>query len=140
MIRTFLIFLIDYFFFNRFRATFICMLFMSISFFIEINCSVKGFFSASGTLFTVAGLFLNIKLTGLFHRKQMINGKKVPLNTDSKYSLIVGTFGFASNTSQKEKEARVKDVESDEICGVILMILGTFLWGYGSYLIDYWIK
>lgn len=113
---------------------------MFISFFIEVNCSVKGFFSASGTLFTVAGLFLNIKLTALFHRKQMINGKKVPLNTDSKYYLIVGTFGFAPDTSQKEKEARVRDVESDEIWGVILMIFGTFLWGYGSYLIDYWTK
>lgn len=129
----------DHIFFNRFRATLVCILFMSLSFFIEMRFSLDNFFSSSGTIFTLAGLFLNIKLTALFHLKQENqDGKKVPLNINSKYYMIVQAFGFAEEVEEDIKKSTVRERESDEIWGVSLMIFGTVLWGYGSYFIMYW--
>ncbi len=139
MLRTVLLLLMDHIFFNRVRATIVCILFMLISFFIEIQFNLANFFSSSGTIFTLAGLFLNIKITALFHLKQK-NGddKKEPLSTTAKYYMIVQAFGFAEEVSEEEKQSTVKDRESDEIWGVCLMIFGTVLWGYGSYFILFW--
>ena len=129
----------DHIFFNRLRSTLVCILFMGISFLIEIRFGLDNFFSSSGTIFTLAGLFLNIKLTALFHLKQENeDGKKVPLNITSKYYMIVQAFGFAEEVQEDEKQRTVRERESDEIYGVSLMIFGTVLWGYGSYFIMAW--
>lgn len=129
----------DHIFFNRLRSTLVCILFMCISFLIEIRFELDNFFSSSGTVFTLAGLFLSIKITNLFHLKQENeDGKKVPLNLTSKYYMIVQAFGFAEEVEEDKKQRTVRERESDEICGVFLMVFGTVLWGYGSYLIIYW--
>lgn len=139
MFKKLLLNLMDHIFFNRVRATLICCLFMSLSFYIEINYELENFFSSSGTLFTLSGLFLNIKLTALFHRKQKnIDGTEEPLSLTAKYYTVVQVFGFAEEVSEQEKETTVRNTESDEIWGVFLMIFGTILWGYGSYFIVYW--
>ncbi|MEG2707147.1 MAG: hypothetical protein RR959_07375 [Erysipelotrichaceae bacterium] len=129
----------DHIFFNRLRSILVCIVFMCASFLIEIRYGLDNFFSSSGTIFTLAGLFLNIKLTNLFHLKQENEeGKKVPLNLTSKYYLIVQAFGFAEEVTEDTKQRTVREREADEICGVALMIFGTILWGYGSYFIIYW--
>lgn len=139
MLRKLLLNLMDLIFFNRLRSTLVCILFMCTSFLIEIRFGLENFFSSSGTIFTLAGLFLNIKITALFHLKQENeDGKKVPLNNTSKYYMIVQAFGFAEEVNEDIKQKTVRERESDEIWGVLLMVFGTVLWGYGSYLIMYW--
>jgi hypothetical protein len=59
------------------------------------------------------------------------------LGIDSKYAMISGRSTFGGNESQNEKEKQVKKVEDDEIWGAFLMVLGTLIWGYGSYLIKF---
>lgn len=71
-------------------------------------------------------------LTDHYHLK-LPNGK--PLGVDSKYAMISGEGVFDGSDNKDEKEKRVKEVESDEIWGVSLMVAGTLIWGYGSYLI-----
>lgn len=118
----------DYIFFERCRSVLVCSSFMLFSLWVEIVCNIPNFFSSSGTLFTVAGLFLNIKHTAIFHLEKSVN---------QKYDLIDSAFGFAEEVEDKVKEAVVKNVEADELYGILLMIFGTALWGYGSYLISF---
>ena len=74
------------------------------------------------------------QLTAHFHLKQP-NGE--PLGIDSKYAMISGESTFAGDESQNQKESRVKEVEDDEILGAIFMVVGTLIWGYGSYFIKW---
>ncbi|MEJ5034917.1 hypothetical protein WH243_14650 [Acinetobacter sp. MYb177] len=111
---------------------------MFFSLWIELFFKVENFFSASGTLFTVSGLLLSIKLSAIFHLYQMSNGKKIPLNITSKYILGTGTGGvFASSDNDDVKRTKVEEIEKDEVYGIYFMIFGTILWGYGSYLIQF---
>jgi len=117
-------------FFNRERITFLCICFMLISYIGEECWGIKGLFSASGTIFTLSGLMLNIKATNIFHLR--LNGK--PLDYKRKSQILDGSFTFASQTTEDEAKKKVKPVEWDEITGLILIVFGTLLWGYGSYL------
>lgn len=140
MLRSIFISLIRYMFFNRYNALIFCISFMFFSLWVELCLQVENFFSSSGTLFTVAGLFLNIKMTAIFHLTQKIDGKNQPLNTTSKYILATRSGGvFATSDSDEEKHRKVREIEKDEIFGVCYMIFGTALWGYGSYFIK-WIS
>lgn len=120
-------------FFNRERVIFLCICFMLISYIGESCWGVKGLFSASGTIFTLSGLMLNIKATNIFHLR--VNGK--PLNDQSKLAIIEGAGIFGSSTPKDEARKKVRQVELDEISGLVLIIFGTLLWGYGAYLIEY---
>jgi hypothetical protein len=124
--------IIEKVFFNRRRALVVCAFVSVVSYIAESKLGIKNLFSSSGTIFTIAGLFLNIKLMAHFHLK-LPNGD--PLGVSSKYAMITGRSTFASsNESQIEKEMKVQEVESDEIWGAFLMVVGTLIWGYGSYL------
>ncbi len=118
-------------FFNRERVIFLCVGFMLISYIGEACCGVAGLFSSSGTIFTLSGLMLNIKATNIFHLRH--DGK--PLNDLSKIAKIECSGMFGSEISKEDAREKVRDVELDEICGLVLIIFGTILWGYGSYLI-----
>lgn len=119
-------------FFNRRNALIFCATISLISYVAEISFCIENLFSSSGAIFTIAGLFLNIKLTAHFHLK-LENGE--PLGVDSKYAMITGGGIWSGDESKSIKEERVREVESDEIWGASLMIVGTLIWGYGSYLI-----
>ena len=123
---------IEKIFFNRRNAIIFCTIISLLSYATESRLKIDNFFSSSGAIFTIAGLFLNIKLTAHFHLK-LPNGD--PLGIDSKYAMISERSTFGGNESQSEKEIQVREVESDEICGATLMVAGTLIWGYGSYLI-----
>lgn len=120
-------------FFNRVKALIFCATISIISYLVEYKFSINNLFSSSGAIFTIAGLFLNIKLTAHFHLK-LPNGE--PLGVDSKYAMITGEATFGCQEDKSIKEERVKEVESDEIWGAFLMVFGTLIWGYGSYLIN----
>ncbi|WP_317204529.1 hypothetical protein [Janthinobacterium sp.] len=123
---------IEKIFFNRKKALLFCTIISVFSYFLESCLKINNLFSSSGAIFTIAGLFLNIKLTAHFHLK-LPNGND--LGIDSKHAMITGRFSFGGNESQSEKEIIVREVESDEIWGATLMVVGTLIWGYGSYLI-----
>lgn len=87
----------------------------------------KDLFSGSGAVTTVAGLFLNIKHTMIFHLK-------IPLI--NKYHLRAGAFGFGVDELSEEQEKRIKSILSDEKYGVSFMLTGTIIWTYGTYLVE----
>lgn len=118
-------------FFNRLYALIFCATVSVVSYAAQSIFCIENLFSSSGAIFTIAGLFLNIKLTAHFHLK-LENGE--PLGVDSKYAMITGGGIWGGDESKNIKENRVKEVESDEIWGAFLMVVGTLIWGYGSYL------
>lgn len=115
-------------FFHRERVIFLCICFMLISYIGESCWGVDGLFSASGTIFTLSGLMLNIKATNIFHLK---------ISYESKSDIVDGAGIFGSSISEEEAKEKVRPVELDEISGLVLIIFGTLLWGYGAYLIKY---
>ena len=51
--------------------------------------------------------------------------------------LRIDSIGYKhryTEISEEEAKKKVKPIELDEISGLILIIFGTLLWGYGSYL------
>ena len=82
-------------------------------------------------MFTLAGLMLNIKATNIFHL--MHDGK--PLNDQSKLARVECRGMFGSGISDEDAKKDVREVELDEKFGMVLIIFGTILWGYGSYFI-----
>lgn len=125
--------IVENIFFKRKLSLICCSAFSILSLCIEYIFRISNFFSSSGTVFTIAGLFLTIKLTAHFHLK-LPDGK--PLGNGSKHAMITGRSTFGGNETPNEKERRVKEVEADEIWGAIFMVVGTIIWGYGSYLIQ----
>lgn len=119
-------------FFNRRVALIFCAAISFVSYIAESKLHIENLFSSSGAIFTIAGLFLNIKLTAHFHLR-LPNGD--PLGVDSKYAMISGRSTFGGGESTIEKENKVREVENDEIWGATLMVIGTLIWGYGSYLL-----
>lgn len=132
MIRNWFSWFIGNVFFQKKRAAAFCTLISIISYSIEYFFCIENLFSSSGAIFTIAGLFLNIKLTAIFHLK-LPNGD--PLGVPSKYAMISNMGVFGGGTPKEEQEKAVKNVESDEIWGASLMVIGTLIWGYGSYFI-----
>lgn len=132
IIRIWFKYFIEKVFFNRLAALLFCASISLISYALEYIFSIENLFSSSGAIFTLAGIFLNIKLTAHYHLK-LPNGE--PLGVDSKYAMISGEGVFGGSENKDEKENKVKEVESDEIWGASLMVAGTLIWGYGSYLI-----
>jgi len=120
-------------FFKKERALAFCLIITMLSLTIEVIFNISGLFSASGAIYTIAGLFLNIKLTAHFHLT-LPNGE--PLGAALKYAMIEGEAILGGEESLEEKEKKIKEVEDDEIWGAFLMVAGTLIWGYGSYLMN----
>lgn len=133
MINKWFGYFIEKVFFKRKYAVIFCVIVSLFSYAAETIFNIKNLFSSSGAIFTLAGLFLNIKLTAHYHLK-LPNGE--PLGIDSKYAMMSGEGVFGGGESKDIKEEKVKEVESDEIYGASLMVVGTLIWGYGSYLIN----
>lgn len=132
LIKKIFSFIIEKVFFNRLYAVFFCIIFSLFSYIIECKLSIENFFEASGTVFTIAGLFLNIKLTAHFHLKDN-EGK--PLSISNLYSLITNEANMSDGDDISFQEKLVNEVLNDEVFGISLMVVGTFIWGYGSYFI-----
>ncbi len=134
MLRKLFIWIMDKVFFIKERALYFCLSAAFISFLTEVIFHVNNLFSSSGSIFTLAGLFLNIKLTAHFHLK-LKSGERLGIH--SKYAMITARGSFGGSETLEEKEKVVKKVEGDEIWGASLMIAGTIIWGYGSYFITF---
>lgn len=115
-----------YIFFDRLKALWFCTLWVVASLLLECICQWKGFFSCSGAIVSIAGIFLNIKHSLHFHLK---------LPKTNIHNMLKGAGPFGSSTMSKEEENRVDNIISDEIFGVTFMIVGTLIWAYGVYLI-----
>jgi hypothetical protein len=115
-----------YIFFNRKRSLWLCILFVLASFGIEKYLGIANFFSCSGAVVTLAGLFLNIKYSLNFH----LQLPKVNL-----YNKLAGAGVWGTVQVTKEQERWVDEILSDEMYGVTFMIVGTLIWAYGGYLI-----
>ena len=115
---------IAYLFFDRLRALFFCCALVLLSYLLENFLHWHSFFSASGAVVTIAGLFLNIKHSLHFHLK---------LPVENIYHIFSGASGFGSEVTD-ENIAYAKSVMADEVFGVAFMLTGTLIWAYGSYL------
>jgi hypothetical protein len=51
----------------------------------------------------------------------------------SKVNYIAGAGSFGTNEPPEETIQYAESVMNDEIYGTIFMVVGTLLWGYGSY-------
>lgn len=118
-------------YFNRYILLVLAMIFSSVSFWLSSCPKHLNLFSSSGAVVTVAGLFLNIKHTLLFHLK-------VPLK--NKYNIRFGGHQFGANKLDPEQKAKIKGVLLDEKFGISFMIIGTIIWAYGNYLVEYAFK
>lgn len=88
---------------------------------------IPSFFSCSGAIATIAGLFLNIKHSLNFHLK---------IPKTNLYNKLAGAGMFGTATITKEQEEWVDNIISDEVFGVSFMIIGTIVWAYGSFLTE----
>ena len=123
-------------FFKREKSLIFCLCVAFVFFILELKFKIPSLFSTTGAIFTLAGLFLNIKLTCIFHLK-LTDGSR--LGDQSKCAIIEGggLFNTTSGRSDQEIKAKVKEVEDDEKWGMYFMIVGTLIWAYGSYLTGY---
>ena len=109
--------------FHRYRSLAFCLTFSAVSIFAELAYKIPGLFSCSGAIFTIAGLFLNIKHSLHFHLK-------IPKR--SIHYILTGAATFGSPMTEAD-EKKVDSVLADEMFGVAFMIIGTLIWAYGSY-------
>lgn len=116
--------------FKRKIGTLIALIFLVLSFVIEYKNQnsplAQNIFSASGSIFTIVGLFLSIKASTIFHLN----------NPRDKYTKIEGKeirMSDSGHPNEKEMEKHIQPIEDDEIWGFSLIVIGTLIWGYGSY-------
>lgn len=115
-----------YLFFDRNRSLLVCSAFVTLSLVVEMRFGLVNFFSCSGAVVSIAGLFLNIKYSLHFHLKT----PKLRL-----YNKLIGGAILGSSTLSEEQEAWVNSVLTDEIYGVSFMVVGTLIWAYGTYML-----
>lgn len=118
-------FLLKNVFFNRNYSVLLCLVVLLTSSALESLLGFKGFFSASGSILTISGLLLSIKINNIF---------MLDTSIESKYQAISGSFGFYTSASKEEMKKKVNDFISDEKTGICLIIIGTLIWGYGHYI------
>jgi hypothetical protein len=107
------------------RASIFCGSLALISLWGEISRDVDTLFSCSGAIFTLAGLFLNVKHSLHFH---------LNLPKENLANMIGGSGTFRISLT-KETDEWVDSVIRDEIAGVMFIVVGTLIWGYGSFLV-----
>ena len=117
-------------YFNRYILLVLAIFFCVVSFYFSLTSLNNDLFSSSGAVITVAGLFLNIKHTLAFHLD-------IPLI--NKFNLKEGAFGFGSDSLSEEQKKWINNVLSDEKYGVLFMVIGTLIWAYGAYFVE-WLK
>ena len=117
-------------YFNRYILLVLAIFFCVVSFYFSLTSFNNDLFSSSGAVITVAGLFLNIKHTLAFHLD-------IPLI--NKFNLKKSAFSFASKFLSEEQEIWINNALSDEKYGVLFMIIGTLIWAYGAYFVE-WLK
>lgn len=115
-------------YFNRYILLIFAIVFCGVSLAISLIPQSKDLFSSAGAVVTVAGLFLNIKHTMAFHLN-------IPLI--NKYHLKTGAFSFGTKELDEEQEKRIKNILSYEKFGVSFMIVGTLIWAYGTYFVEW---
>lgn len=86
---------------------------------------IETLFSCSGAVITVAGLFLNIKHSLHFH---------LDLPKERIFNMLNG-MGPLGHQMTEADEKRVDGVLADEMAGVAFMIVGTFVWAYGAFIV-----
>ena len=116
-----------YVFFNRLRSAWFCFFVTIISLLAEIEFGVDTLFSCSGAIFTLAGLFLNIKHTLHFHLK---------LPKQTIFYMLAGA-GILADEMTEQNEKWTNDILADEMVGVSFMIIGTLIWAYGGFFIRF---
>jgi len=131
--------------FKRKIGTSIAVLWLLLSFLIEYkNPSyplAQNIFSSSGAIFTIVGLFLTIKASTIFHieieeKDKDEDEEKNEKNVLKKKLDKVGS-GPAQCQGEFSKEEMInslKPIETDEVWGFTLIVIGTLIWGYGSLL------
>jgi len=114
---------------NRYVLLWTCILFSLVSFYISVYClkeSNLNLFASSGAIMSLVGLILTIKET-------LIVFWTIPLE----WAINVKKYGsgafFASENTPKEKQ-ETKELIKDQKYGINLMIFGTIIWAYSSYL------
>jgi len=117
-------------YFNRYILLVLAIFFCAVSLYFSLTSPNNDLFSSSGAVITVAGLFLNIKHTLAFHLD-------IPLI--NKFNLKEGAFGFGSDSLSEEQKKWINNVLSDEKYGVLFMVIGTLIWAYGAYFVE-WLK
>lgn len=129
-------FLLQKLFFNRRITTIVCVLFVLLSLVIDFARNSSGvWFSASGSLLTISGLLLSVKLNYL--SALSIEGLTEEEFLALKCNLVNGAGKFGSRFPNAESIAKLREVESDEIWGATLIIFGTLLWGYGGLIFEH---
>jgi hypothetical protein len=113
--------------FSRSKSTVFSLLFVAFSLFAELKYGWSSFFSCSGAVVTLSGLFLNIKHSLHFHLK-------IPKEN---IHYILSGFGIFGSKATEEDLNRVDEVLSDEVFGVAFMVIGTVIWAYGNYLVAF---
>jgi len=115
-----------YILFDRKRSLLFCALFVLASYFIEKKYCLSAFFSCSGAIVSIAGIFLNIKYSLNFHLK-------IPMV--SLYNKLAGAGVWGTSDITPEQERWVNEILLDEMYGVAFMVAGTLIWAYGSYFV-----
>ena len=112
-----------------------------LSFFIEYKNQsyplAQNIFSSSGAIFTIVGLFLTIKASTIFHIESEEKDKeKNEIDTLKKKLNKVGNSPAQCSGEFSKETMRnyIKPIETDEVWGFTLIVIGTLIWGYGSLL------
>ena len=113
--------------FIREKSLFFCIVFVIFSFILEYKVGVSNFFSCSGSIVSLAGLFLNIKYSLNFHLK---------ISTIELYNKLNGAANWGASEITPDEEKWVHEILLDEMFGISFMIIGTLIWGYGSYFMN----
>ncbi|GEM_PF-2826071 len=116
--------ILAYLMFDRTRSLIFSLVFVLLSVIAEQQLGWVNFFSCSGAILTLSGLFLNIKHSLYFH----LNISKI-----SVYYMTSGAGVFGHEPSP-EGMKRVDELLADEIYGTTFMVVGTLIWAYGNYL------
>ncbi len=111
--------------FDRSRSLLFSASFVFLSFIAEWKLGWVNFFSCSGAIVTLSGLFLNIKHSLHFH---------LNLPKESLYYMLFDVSSWGSEPSEEDLK-KVDSVLADESYGVAFMVIGTLIWAYGGFLI-----
>lgn len=127
--------------FKRKIGTSIAVLWLLLSFLIEYKNQshplAQNIFSSSGAIFTIVGLFLTIKASTIFHIESEKKDKEENELDVLKKKLDKVGDGAAQAKGDFTKESMIiylEPIETDEIWGFTLIVIGTLIWGYGSFL------
>jgi uncharacterized membrane protein len=115
--------------FNRHTLLWTCIILSVTSFYISVHYlkeSNLNLFASSGAIMNVAGLLLTIKRT-------LVVLWTIPLEWATNCIKYGDGSSFGSENTPEDYK-NTKNVIKDEKCGITLIILGTLIWAYASYI------